>query len=137
MSVEALLESTPRQNTEGHVYVVVHNIDASSLRSASEQGCLSLLAACPNVRMLASVDHINAAALFDSKQRKVFRWLWHHMPTLEPLWHETMHSEPVLANVEHHATQQSASVVLSMLTQSSRSVRSGLCFFGRDGFAES
>ena len=122
MSVDALLELVPKQNPASHVYIIIHNVDSHSICTPGEMTALSRLAACPNVHLLASVEHANAASLWDLQQSEMFQWLWHHIPTLEPLWLETMASTAVLASTAHHQTQQSASVVLAMLTPSSRSV---------------
>ena len=122
-SVEALLDTVPKRNPSGRVYIIIHSLDAPSLRSTAEQDALSQLSACQNVHIAATVDHVNSAALFDARQRDVFRWVWHEVSTHESYWLETMAAPPVLADAAQHETKQSASVVLSMLTPSSRAVR--------------
>jgi origin recognition complex subunit 2 len=122
MSLDALLDSAPRQNARSHVHVLVHSLDAPYLRAPAEQAALARLAACANVRFAATVDHVNAAALFDARRREAFQWLWHHVPTFEPLWLETLAAPPALVAAAHVETKQSASVVLAMLTPSARVV---------------
>jgi origin recognition complex subunit 2 len=104
------------------VYVIIYSIDAPSLRTRDEQELLSQLAASPKVCLVASSEHINAPALFDAKQNTSFKWLWHHMPTMMHLWQETVGYESVLADASAQETQGSATVVLSMLTPTSRLV---------------
>ncbi|CAG8750546.1 22954_t:CDS:1, partial [Gigaspora rosea] len=48
-----------------HLYITVHNIDGQNLRTLQVQNCLGILASCPNIHLIASVDHINATLLFD------------------------------------------------------------------------
>jgi origin recognition complex subunit 2 len=48
----------------------------AGLRSADEQLWLSRLAQAPAVRLVASIDHVNAALLWDSRASAAFRWLW-------------------------------------------------------------
>ena len=43
------------------LYLVINNIDGSTLRSEKAQRALAFLAAAPKIHILASVDHINAA----------------------------------------------------------------------------
>ncbi|KAH9325415.1 hypothetical protein KI387_005593, partial [Taxus chinensis] len=45
---------------EYFVYVVVHNIDGPGLRESEMQQYLANLAACSQVRFVASIDHVNA-----------------------------------------------------------------------------
>ena len=120
--MHALLGMAEEMHDRGHVYVVLHGLDAPCLRSSAEQESLSQLAACAAVRMIASVDHVHAGMLFDGKQLQQYNWLWHHMPTWQPLLVATATARAVLHRGEHTAVQQSAAVVLSMLTQASRSV---------------
>ena len=78
--------------------IIIHNIDAASLRSAKAKSCLSLLALNPRIHIAASIDHINAPLIWSSSEisaRKQigatsgsvpprgFAWLWHDLTTLE------------------------------------------------------
>ncbi|KAF0503165.1 Origin recognition complex subunit 2 [Gigaspora margarita] len=47
------------------LYITVHNIDGQNLRTLQVQNCLGILTSCPNIHLIASVDHINATLLFD------------------------------------------------------------------------
>lgn len=48
------------QIPELHLYLIVHNIEGEMLRNVKSQNVLALLAAVPNIHLIASVDHINA-----------------------------------------------------------------------------
>ena len=46
--------------TDEDLFLIIHNIDGTMLRSEKVQSVLSHLAHVPNVHVIASVDHINA-----------------------------------------------------------------------------
>jgi hypothetical protein len=48
----------------------------AGLRSGEEQLWLSRLSQAPAVRLVASVDHVNAALLWNSRVAAAFNWLW-------------------------------------------------------------
>lgn len=63
------------------LYITVHNIDGQNLRTLQVQNCLGILASCPNIHLIASVDHINATLLFDQDRTAMFNWVWHDTST--------------------------------------------------------
>lgn len=83
-----------------HIYLVLHNIEAPSLRTTKSQSCLSLLASSPRIHIIASVDNIAFPHLWsftDTFSRKTdglanadvassggFSWLVHDLTTLAP-----------------------------------------------------
>eukprot|EP00842_Homolaphlyctis_polyrhiza_P006823 jgi/Hompol1/72/HPOL_004282-RA len=72
-----------------HIYVLIHNIDGSNLRNEKTQTGLSLLADCKHIRMIASIDHINASLLWDTTKLARFNWLWQDATTFEGYQVET------------------------------------------------
>ncbi|KAG8461095.1 hypothetical protein KFE25_003664 [Diacronema lutheri] len=66
------------------LFVVAHSIDASALRGERSQDALAALAACAGVRLIASVDHVNAAILWDSARSASFGWAWEAAHTALP-----------------------------------------------------
>ncbi|KAI9505193.1 Origin recognition complex subunit 2 [Coemansia spiralis] len=67
--------------------LVVHNIDGPCLRK--HQTSLSVLSSCKSIRILASVDHIEAPLIWDSSTVTRFNWAWHDLTTFEPYTAET------------------------------------------------
>ncbi|KAF8157038.1 origin recognition complex subunit 2-domain-containing protein [Crassisporium funariophilum] len=80
-----------------HMYVIIHNIDAASLRNAKAKSILALLAHNPRIHIIASIDHINAPLLWSSSETfsrkpdeftndtipsRGFSWMWHDLSTL-------------------------------------------------------
>lgn len=55
-----IIEKSLRDNPDDRLYLIIHNIDGIMLRSNKTQNILAGLAAVPNIRIIASVDHINA-----------------------------------------------------------------------------
>ncbi|NJR42449.1 MAG: hypothetical protein HC767_07090 [Akkermansiaceae bacterium] len=62
------------------VYVAIHNLDAPSLRNPSDQSALARLARCPNVRLIATIDHPKASLLHSFDDLEGFRFVSHHVP---------------------------------------------------------
>ncbi|CAG8614177.1 6303_t:CDS:1 [Scutellospora calospora] len=65
------------------LYIVIHNIDGQNLRTLQIQNCLSILASCPNIYLIASVDDVNATLLFDQDRTAKFNWVWHDTSTFK------------------------------------------------------
>ena len=96
------------QQIPQEIFVIVHNVDGPMLRGDNAQTALSILAQCPSVHFLASIDHINAPLLWDQKKLSRFNWLWHDVTTFEMYKEETSHENSLLV-------QQSGSLSLSSL----------------------
>ena len=48
------------------LYLVVHNIDSSTIRTPRSLAVLSLLASSPNIHLIASFDHVHTPLLFST-----------------------------------------------------------------------
>ena len=57
---------------------------AAGLQSLEAQHLLSELARCPAIRLLASMDHINAPLLWDRRTAARFSWLFFDVTTYAP-----------------------------------------------------
>ncbi|KAG0359614.1 Origin recognition complex subunit 2 [Podila minutissima] len=78
------------------IYLLVHNIDGSGLRSEKAQTALSLLASCPQIHMVASIDHINANILWDTVKAARFQWCWHELTTFKSYLAETSFENSIM-----------------------------------------
>lgn len=77
------------------LYLILHNIDAPSMRTPKSLAALSLLASCPKIHLIASFDHVHTPLLFSTTQSNTpsnvpdgpitrgFNWLYHHIPTFD------------------------------------------------------
>jgi origin recognition complex subunit 2 len=48
------------EDNDSFVCVVIHNIDGPGLRDSDTQQYLARLASCTHIRIVASIDHVNA-----------------------------------------------------------------------------
>ncbi|XP_014469777.1 PREDICTED: origin recognition complex subunit 2 [Dinoponera quadriceps] len=103
-----LIEEVLATNLDDRLYLIIHNIDGIMLRSNKVQNVLTSLAAIPNIRILASVDHINAPLLWDHIKRAKFNFYWWDATTFLPYQAETSYESSLLV-------QQSGALALSSL----------------------
>lgn len=109
------LEKRSGKDAPCEVFLLVHNLDGPMLRNESTQTALSILAASRHVHVIASVDHINAALLWDQSKLSLFNWVWHDVTTFEPYREETSFENSLLV-------QHSGSLALSSLTHVMKSL---------------
>lgn len=58
---------------------------------------LSSLAACKQVQLIASMDHVNAPLLWDRQAATGFNWLYQDLTTFAPYWTEVSHMPSLFA----------------------------------------
>lgn len=104
------------------LYVLLHNIDGPGLRAGEEQLWLSRLSQAPAVRLVASVDHVNAALLWNSRVAAAFNWLWVDGTTYAGYDAETAHVAPIITSCKQSATKRGATTVLASLVSNAREV---------------
>lgn len=56
----SFLNGSNEEDKDCFVCVVIHNIDGAGLRDSETQEYLARVAACSHVRIIASIDHVNA-----------------------------------------------------------------------------
>jgi len=66
------------------LFIIVHSIDGLALRNTTAQLVLARLASIPQIRMLASIDHVNAPLLWNHIMVGQFNWIWHDTTTFDP-----------------------------------------------------
>ncbi|GAA0161661.1 replication origin binding protein [Lithospermum erythrorhizon] len=117
------LDSPPVQDNDSVVCVVIHNIDGPALRDSETQEYLARIAACSHIRIVASIDHVNAPLLWDKKMvHTQFNWYWCHVPTFAPYKVEGMFHPLILAHGGSGQSVKTASIVLQSLTPNAQSV---------------
>ncbi|MCO5552007.1 hypothetical protein L7F22_005515 [Adiantum nelumboides] len=122
-SVDELIASLHDKEENSFVYVIVHNIDGPCLRDADTQQVLANLAGSSNVRLVASMDHINTPLLWDKRTSTTkFNWCWHNTPTYAPYAAETMNLPLILVSSGSAKSARSALLVLQSLTPNAQSV---------------
>ncbi|XP_024967001.1 origin of replication complex subunit 2 [Cynara cardunculus var. scolymus] len=119
----AFLDGPHAAEDECLVCLLVHNIDGPGLRDSETQHLLARIAACSHVRIVASIDHVNAPLLWDKKMVHVeFNWCWHHVPTFAPYMIEGVFHPLILAHGGTSQSVKTASIVLQSLTPNAQSV---------------
>ncbi|XP_074858237.1 origin recognition complex subunit 2 isoform X2 [Carettochelys insculpta] len=97
------------------LYLLIHNLDSKMLRGDKSQQILAQLASLPNIRLIASIDHINAPLMWDHAKQSLYNWLWYETTTFSPYLEEISYENSLLV-------QQSGSLALSSLTHVLRSL---------------
>lgn len=125
-TIEELLTFLNEKAMDGRdsfVCVVIHNIDGPALRDSESQQHLARMACCSNVRVIASIDHVNAPLLWDKKMVHMqFNWCWHHVPTFAPYNAEGVYFPLILASGTAAQCARTATIVLQSLTPNAQSV---------------
>jgi origin recognition complex subunit 2 len=89
--------------------LIVKSSIHAGLRGPEEQLWLRRLSQAPAVHLLASIDHVNAALLWDNRTAAAFRWLWMDVTSYAAYKAETSSALPILTSeCEHFAQSQSA-----------------------------
>ncbi|KAG6674733.1 hypothetical protein I3842_15G059600 [Carya illinoinensis] len=123
----AFLNGSQTEDKDCFICIVVHNIDGPGLRDPETQQYLSQIAACSCIRIIASIDHVNSALLWDKKMvHTQFNWCWYHVPTFAPYRVEGMFFPMILAHGSTAQTAKTAAIVLQSLTPNAQSVFRGL-----------
>ena len=69
---------------------------SAGLRSVEAQDLLSHLAACVNIFLVASMDHVNTPLLWDKQVAARFNWLWYDVTNYVPYTLECAHVPSLL-----------------------------------------
>lgn len=119
----SFLDGPNAKESECFIYVVVHNIDGPGLRDSETQQYLARIASCSQVRLVASIDHVNAPLLWDKKMvHTQFNWCWYHVPTFAPYKVEGVFFPLILANSGTAQSAKTAIIVLQSLTPNAQSL---------------
>ncbi|KAF0904522.1 hypothetical protein E2562_035236 [Oryza meyeriana var. granulata] len=119
----SFLNNHTSDNGDNSVCLLIHDIDGPALRDAESQQYLAQVSCCPQVHVVASVDHVNAPLLWDKKMvHTQFKWSWYHVPTFAPYKVEGVFYPLILAGGGHAQTTKTALVVLQSLTPNAQSV---------------
>ncbi|KAA3471930.1 origin of replication complex subunit 2 isoform X1 [Gossypium australe] len=146
----AFLDGPEMDEKDSFICVVVNNIDGPGLRDTETQQYLARLASCSYIRVVASIDHVNAplcklgievdsilefqllisvfflagcALVWDKKMvHAQFNWYWYHVPTFAPYKVEGLFLPLILAHGSSKQSAKTALIVLQSLTPNAQSV---------------
>lgn len=117
-----LIEKILTDNPDDRLYLIIHNIDGIMLRSSKAQNVLASLAAIPNIRVIASIDHINAPLLWDHIKRAKFNFYWWDATTFLPYQAETAYESSLLVQQSGGLALSSLQNVFLSLTSNARAI---------------
>ncbi|ORY39458.1 origin recognition complex subunit 2 [Neocallimastix californiae] len=103
------------------IFLLIHNIDGINLRNDKTQTTLSLIAAIPNVHLIASIDHINASFLWDNAKVYRYNFIWHDITTFESYTIETSFENSFMLQ-KNQLDARGVMHVLSCLTSNGRKI---------------
>ncbi|KAL3259431.1 hypothetical protein MRX96_002076 [Rhipicephalus microplus] len=107
------------KNDAEDIFILINNIDGMGLRSAKVQEILSTLSTACHIHIIASVDHINAALLWNQETSRRFRFVWINATTFEPYALESS-LEPLKSSASNALS--SLKHVFSSLTPNARKI---------------
>ncbi|KAJ3074385.1 Origin recognition complex subunit 2 [Podochytrium sp. JEL0797] len=115
------LSSPTRQHTA--VYLLINSIDGPALRTKQAQLILqSLVESCPRdaLRVVATIDHINAPLLWDRQAADRFHWVWKDATTYQEYFVETQWEGMVMVEAGARKGANGAVHVLRSLNSNAR-----------------
>lgn len=68
---------------QGRLHIIVMDIFAPALRTYDAQTCFSILASCQSVNLIATVENLDVAVMWDRHLFSRFQWNYFHLPTFE------------------------------------------------------
>jgi len=101
------------------IFLVIHNLEGMGLRNRLAQDILSTLVShsivqpsgLRGLRLIASVDHVDAAAvLWSVRASAQYRWMWKKVHTYEPYKEELIMLEPDELNTNSNKTRRASGV---------------------------
>ena len=109
-------------NSGRELFLVVHNIDGPTLRGEKAQGLLAQLAAVPEVRLVCSIDHINAPLLWDQQKLSKFNFVWFDATTFVPYSEETRNENSFMVKQSGTLALNSLNHVFASLTPNAKEI---------------
>ncbi|XP_049541837.1 origin recognition complex subunit 2-like [Anopheles darlingi] len=107
---------------EKHLFLLVHNLDGSSLRNESTQSAICRLAAIDNVHFIASIENHIASAMWGTNKQAAYNFKWFDATTLQPYNAETSFENSLMVqNADAPAFDAMKRVVCS-LTANARGI---------------
>jgi len=82
--LQTILKALERHNQTRSIKLLIHCIDAVSLRRPQVQSALARLAASPAIQVIASADTRTFPILWDATLSTHFNWLFHDTTTFKP-----------------------------------------------------
>ncbi|XP_065839171.1 origin recognition complex subunit 2-like isoform X2 [Oscarella lobularis] len=115
------------EEEETEIYLVIHGIDGAKLQRDKSQQLISELSAISRIHIIATVNHANAALLWNDAQRDHFNWICYDVATFESYALESLYEETLMIDERALLAKKSVRQVMKSLTPNGRGVFILLC----------
>ncbi|RDD40637.1 Origin recognition complex subunit 2 [Trichoplax sp. H2] len=105
-----------------HLFIIIHNIDSTTLKREAVQTMLSYLAQCSTIHIIASIDQLNAPLLWDQAHLSRFNWIYHDVTTFEPYIDEIPYESSLTGRHDNYITISSLMHVFESLTPNAKKI---------------
>ncbi|EEB07698.1 origin recognition complex subunit Orc2 [Schizosaccharomyces japonicus yFS275] len=111
------------QRTYEKLVLLIHNIDGEELVDERCQTSFATLAMCPNIYLIASVDHVNFPLLWDSALESQLNFVMHDATTFARYYNETTYENSLgIGRAGNTNKEKAIKHVLSSLPSNSRAI---------------
>eukprot|EP00090_Calanus_glacialis_P006380 TRINITY_DN14975_c0_g1_i1.p1 TRINITY_DN14975_c0_g1~~TRINITY_DN14975_c0_g1_i1.p1 ORF type:complete len:586 (-),score=222.95 TRINITY_DN14975_c0_g1_i1:96-1853(-) len=104
------------------LYLLVHNIDGSTLRTSKVQSTLASLASHPLVHLVCSIDHINAPLIWDQQCLSKLNLIWFDCTTFLPYMEEAGGADSLMVRKTGQLALASLGSVWASLTPNAKKI---------------
>jgi len=128
LDIEGNFSSTTEQLDEifssltADLYLLVHNIDGPTLRTAKVQSTLATLASHPMVHLVCSIDHINAPLIWDQQCLSKLNLIWFDCTTFLPYLEESGGADSLMVKKTGQLALASLGSVWASLTPNAKKI---------------
>ncbi|GJD11892.1 Origin of replication complex subunit 2 [Galdieria sulphuraria] len=120
--VRSIEKHLAKDSFPSSIFVIVHSIDGPKMQSSEIQEILSHIACIPKINLVASIDHFNAAMLWNRNVYQRLNWYWEQVVTEDSYLYEISDTS-FLTNGEGDESRVKAAVLLfSTLTKNAHQI---------------
>ncbi|KAG6444219.1 hypothetical protein O3G_MSEX003265 [Manduca sexta] len=105
-----------------NLFLIIHNIDGTMLRSTKTQATLASISQIKNVHTIATIDHINAPLLWDHSKLSKFNFTWWDVTTFLPYSEETSYENSIMTHRSGALQLSSLRSVYQSLTANAKGI---------------
>ena len=92
--------------SQSKLFIIIHDIGGELLNNSISQHCLSILASCSSVSIIATLDNINSTILWNKQDVANYNWIMDEISTYK---HYSIPESSILVNNELFSTSSSSS----------------------------
>ncbi|XP_055678730.1 origin recognition complex subunit 2 isoform X2 [Lutzomyia longipalpis] len=117
-----LIENEMQEREGSHLFLIVHNLEGAMLRNGKAQTVLSQIAKIPSIHLIASIDHINTALLWDHSKLSNYNFTWWDVTSMLPYTEETAFENSLMIQNSGALALSSLKSVFQSLTTNAKGV---------------